>query len=152
MELFEVAAGNWCVAVAAAVSRIDNRISQWLFVVLSISMATEWSMVIHCCGKFYHFLVIEYPELWFKFNILWALSEFIWFISDQVWWSLQLKTLCCTNANVKPSWDKFSCFSCQLTHPFSEGNSKVERSVSVFVVDKCVYRGGSVTSKTSAMV
>ena len=60
MELFEVAAGNWCVvAAAAAVSRIDNRISQWLFVVLANSMATEWSMVIHCCGKFYNFLVLS---------------------------------------------------------------------------------------------
>ena len=93
--------------------------------------------------------VIEYPELWFKFNIR---VHFVPILSDQVWWSLQLKTLCCTTADVKPTWDNVSCFSCQLTHPFSEQTRKVGRCVSGFRVDKCVNRGGSVTSKTSAMV
>ena len=145
MELFEVAAGNWCVAGTAVfrisdlvspilylgfcisdlVSRIDKRISQWQFVVLSNTMTSDWSLNV-CCGKFYPFLVcsvsLQYCGLWFKSNIEPTWTN--WFISDQVWWSFQLKTLCCTIVDVKPTWDIYSCFSCPLTHPFSDKTRK----------------------------
>ena len=105
MELFEVAAGNWCVVdVAVVVSRIEKRISQWQFNVLSNTMTNEWStpLLWKILSSTYPFRVIEYTA---DFGSNLTLNN--WFILDQVWWSFPSKTLCYTIVYLKPTWDIF---------------------------------------------
>ena len=153
MELFEVAAGNWCVVVvpaAAAVSRIDKRISS-MIICCTLQLHDQQWMVIRCYGKIYYFFrpPASLSTLNFGSNL-----------------NIRSVQVCIWSSLVVIGPFMLHHFRCKLNMrhiflflmwtnppPIFRKNTKVERCVFAFGVDeKCVTRDGPVTLKTSAMV